>query len=213
MFYRRLLLCVPNPAPSRSWGSTDKGVQGCCWQMFIFRHSSHSGEWNTTISLLKIRQVPKQFPGSDLHSAQVSSTGFAVALTKSLVVTQKSQSISLCHQPWARAEHEKLLWAFCPSNNNKKVREMREQKKAFCCLCSCNVLVAARRLAAADKEHRSWGRAPLLSQGQPSLSTALPPRQALLIACFCVSFGRERPRTRGNAGSIKSLIELLLRNK
>lgn len=121
MFYRRLLLCVPSPAPSRSWGSVAQGAQGCCWQMFIFRHSSHSGECNMTISLLKIRQVPKQFPGSDLHSAQVSSTGFAVALTKSLVVTQKSHtSISLCHQPWARAEHEKLLRVFyTPPKINK----------------------------------------------------------------------------------------------
>lgn len=61
-----------------------------------------------TTSLLKIRQVPKQFPGLSLHSSQVSSTGFAIALTKSLVIAQKSHTtISLCHQPLAKTKYGK----------------------------------------------------------------------------------------------------------
>lgn len=91
------------------------GLMAWCQQMFIFKHFSNSGERSRTISLLKIRQVPQQFPGSSLHSSQVSSTGFAIALTKSLVITQKSHStISLCHHPSAKTEYGKPQLGFFP---------------------------------------------------------------------------------------------------
>lgn len=99
--------------------------------MFIFKHFGNSGERSRTISLLKIRQVPKQFPGSSLHSSQVSSAGFAVALTKSLVITQKSHTtISLCHQPSAKTECGKpQLGFFFPA---RKVMETSDEMKTFC---------------------------------------------------------------------------------
>lgn len=94
------LTLLAQPQPHAGLGEAQiRGLGGWCWQMFIFKHSSNSGECSRTISLVKIRQVPKQFPGLNLHSAQVSHAGFAVSLTKSSVVTQKSHtSISLCHQ-------------------------------------------------------------------------------------------------------------------
>lgn len=99
---------------SRSESSMDQRVSGHD-VMFIFKHISNSGECRRTISLLKIRQVPKQFPELSLRSSQVSSTGFAVALTKSLVITQKSHTtISLCHQPSVKIEYGKpQLGFFC----------------------------------------------------------------------------------------------------
>lgn len=99
--------------------------------MFIFKHFSNSGERSRTISLLKIRQVPKQFPGSNSHSSQVSSAGFAGALTKSLVITQKSHTtISLCHQPSAKTEYGKPQLGFFPPP--KKVMETSDETEAFC---------------------------------------------------------------------------------
>lgn len=103
----------------------DRGLRAWCRQTFVLKHSGNSGERSRTISLLKTRQVPKQFPGSSLHSYRVSSTGFAGALTKSLLVTQKSHTtISVCHQPSAKAEYGKpqlrFLLGFSPPSPPKK---------------------------------------------------------------------------------------------
>jgi len=106
------------------------GLGAWSQQTLIFKRFSNPGECSRTISLLKIRQVPKQFPGSRLHSSHVSSAGFAAALTETLVVTQKSHTtISLRLQPAAKTEHGKPQRGFYPAT---EVTETSDEVKALC---------------------------------------------------------------------------------